>query len=1252
MTVRWKPLLILSGVFVVIAVVGLLAMAYTLLPRGAADILPLARAERTARKYDNALLQYRRALQQDGKNASIHEEVAAMYAEWADQPGTTPEKKSELRAARLEALANAAKAGKSLKEPRRLLLEDALRHDEASLALSWAKELLRVDPRNAEAHYVIAAEALEHRNPDLPELKRDLEVARGAHAPAVRITWIKARISQLTSDSGTLRETLAQARGLSLPATAGPVDRMALLRLKVLDIQTNLDTTTPAEPLPGLAARVESLKGDAEALLKGANQASGRIVRVSLLLEQIQRGLQLRAANPATAPATRTELVGLVDSIEQVTDAIFQKSMSDSAQPDLQVALSYADHLRFRGKRDACIKVIDTALKSPAATRKNSGMIVMALHALAAETALANLEDKARFEVAAPHIKELIACSYTRYQGLGHLFQGAVELEQAGTTARSETAPDGPIGLPPAASGAAQAETVAKPASTTASASAAQAKLRASALAHLKTAAELLPDVAEAQARYGVALVLSTEPVLGRQYLQKAVAQGSLDPQYQIWAAWSMVQAGYPEEAEPIVAHLFEEVAQGRQPRGLEGTLHLLSAEIHQARKTPDELNKAAAEYDRSIANGQPQSAAILLRLAQIDIQLGRPEAALKRIDALRAQGQGGPSAEQLAVATLQQMGQAENARKVLDEARVRYPGSEDLAGLDATLRTRAGQPAEADRVLGQFLDQHPESVSLTIMRAHLLADVLDNPREARTLLVNLAERSDNSAPLVELALLDLKQKDYDAVAITIAKIRSRWKEAASADLLDAQLALDQGNLAAASASFDTALKKDPRNKMVQFWKAELDSRNGAAPEAAKTFEAIVKERPTKQLDSGLSLTDAAESALANLALANGDLDTAIERFEELRAGAGSGTGAAAGLTRADRWQLVAAYNAKGDWAGARREIANLLNDPKNPATNDERVRAATYYRQRGETAAAEAQADYVLKLNPNQPAAVITRALLLAETKKFDDARTMLQQAIKAASDKPQTVSVYYLLLAAVENWAPPKETAADRALAAVDQGLAVRENALELIKARYGLLRQTRGGDAALAFLEEKARVGTPSDATNGDKTKDKDKDQDRKDAARGRDDIRRMLVEVYAERKNYGAAEQILRDLLQKNPKDATVAANLVRLATLESIAAGAKDDPSGRRTFEDKAAALVREFRTRFPTDLTFLQLDCDLAARRGDLTRAAAITQEMDNLVKSSTIGPLTRARIYGAQGRTREVATAYEEALERNPRLS
>ena len=50
MTVRWKPLLILSGLFVVVALVGLMTIATVMGSRGTADILARARLEAKAKE--------------------------------------------------------------------------------------------------------------------------------------------------------------------------------------------------------------------------------------------------------------------------------------------------------------------------------------------------------------------------------------------------------------------------------------------------------------------------------------------------------------------------------------------------------------------------------------------------------------------------------------------------------------------------------------------------------------------------------------------------------------------------------------------------------------------------------------------------------------------------------------------------------------------------------------------------------------------------------------------------------------------------------------------------------------------------------------------------------------------------------------------------------------------------------------------------------------------------------------------------
>ncbi len=116
-----------------------------------------------------------------------------------------------------------------------------------------------------------------------------------------------------------------------------------------------------------------------------------------------------------------------------------------------------------------------------------------------------------------------------------------------------------------------------------------------------------------------------------------------------------------------------------------------------------------------------------------------------------------------------------------------------------------------------------------------------------------------------------------------IAKIRSRWKEAATSDVLEAQLALKRGHPDEAIEHFDAALQKDPGNKIVQYWKAQLDGQTGDVAEATKSLEAIVKNKPIKEVDAGTTLMSAAQSALAGLSLRTGALDDAIRRFEELK---------------------------------------------------------------------------------------------------------------------------------------------------------------------------------------------------------------------------------------------------------------------------------------------------------------------------------------------------------------------------------
>ncbi len=749
-------------------------------------------------------------------------------------------------------------------------------------------------------------------------------------------------------------------------------------------------------------------------------------------------------------------------------------------------------------------------------------------------------------------------------------------------------------------------------------------KFRASALVHLKAAATALPNLAEAQARYGVALVLAQEPNLGRQYLQNAVRLGSLEPQYQLWAAWTILQAGYPEEAEPIVRSLLQQVDQGNLPREMEGTLHLLQGELYQARRSPEDLKKAVEEFDKAVAAGQATTPSAIIRLAQIDVQLGRYDQAMARLQPLRAQGKGGEAAEQLAILILQETGKKPEAKELLRTARSKYPRSAELAGLEASLKVKDKKPQEADQVLEAFLRDQPDRVKLVILRAQIQSEELKNLDKARELLRGIADRSDSSEPLVQLASLELDQDRLDEAATVVAQIRTRWKEAAVSDIIDAQIAIKRGKAGEALEHFNEALKKDPENKIVQLQKAQLVGRNGSVAEATQALEEIVRDKPVKEVDTGITLLSAAQSALANLSFQSRDFDAAIRRFEELKKSSQTGT-----LCRRDRWMLISAYVNKGQWTLAKREIAAILNDPKQPPTAEERVRGANYYRQQGELDAALAQIDYVLRVQPANPSAVVTRSLILLRAKEHAQAAAILRKAIEVTLQNPKEKppAVFYLMLAAVENETPPATDALKRALKVLDTGLEAQPTAYELVQAKYLALGAAGDPKGALEFVEDKAKADPKGP-------------------------FRRLLVEKCREQRQYDRAEQLLTELHQEFPDESNLAAALVQIVSLKAAEAGARNQSDRQRQLNDRAVAMIREFRSRYPKALAFLQAECDMAARDGDFTRAMALTHEIDELANTSTLGPLFRARLFNARNMLREVAEAYTEALdrEREPR--
>ncbi len=1206
MTVRWKPLMILSGLFLVVALIGVVAITVAMMPKSAQGIVKLARAARDAGQFANAEIYYKKALQIEPRNPAIHEEFAVLYAAW--EPKSEPEKRADRHAEWYSHMRQAAKYDQAARGPRRELLLDAMHQDLANDSKYWANELLSRAPEDLDAHYALGSEAVEEKTPNIPEVQKHLESLEKGKAPAIRRLWIRVRLADLVGNAALRAATIAESAAIPADALKDSVDRLAALRTTALALRT----TDDAKALPGLAAR---LRTQIAAMGSPEDLPKERVDRLRALLEQTQWSLALRASK---LPADQKKAVdAVVDAIEVDVESVFRQVLAEGHRPDVQLYYSYAAHLALRRKVEPCMEVVARGLKAAQTTKRPALLPVMGLHKIALDMILSG-NDAGRFDKAAPHVQALLDAPEARYQAIGHMVAGSIDLDRSGIAAREAAEVKPAAEAKPAAEGqpAAKGDTEAP----------AVAKLRASALNHLRLAAAGLPDVAEAQAKYGVALVLSQEPNLGRQYLQTALRLGGLDAQYQLWAAWTILQAGYPEEAEPIVLAMLKEVEQGRLPAELAGTLHLLRGELYQARRSPEDLKRAADEFARARAGGQAISPTAEMRLAQLDVQLGHYDDALKRLQAIRARGEGGATADQLTILTLEEKGDRAAARDLLQKARKQYPHSADLVGIEASLFVKDGKPADADALLEKFLAAEPLNQTLAIMRAEILATYLKASDRARKLLESLAEPSESSAPLVQLAMLEIDLNRLDAASAVSARIRKRWKDSSAADILDAQIEIQRGRPDKAIALFDAALKKDPGNKVVLWRKAELEGRTGSVSQAARALEAIVRERPVKEVAAGTSLESAARSALATLSLQTRDYDDAIRRFEELRKSHANGA-----LSRVDRWKLISAYINKGLWPQARSEIASILNDTKAPPTSDERVRGANYYRAQGENAAAQAQIDFVLKVEPTNPSAVVTRSYILIEENRAKEAASVLRGAIDrtiaeargdAREKQAAAPTVFYLMLAVAESKSGTSAEALTQALKVLDEGLEAHPGSPQLIQARYLALNDAGRGDEALAFLEARAN-------------------EDPKGP------LRRMLVERLRERGQFDRAEPILVELHREFPDESNLAAAMVQIVSLRAGEAAARGRGEAARKLEERASAMIREFRSKYPTDPSFLQAECDMAARRGDYTQAIALTRDIDRIAKDSPVGPLLRVRLYSQLGRRDEVARAYGEAIDR-----
>ncbi|MFM7591778.1 MAG: tetratricopeptide repeat protein, partial [Isosphaeraceae bacterium] len=783
MNVRFKPLLILCGFFAVIAVAGAGVWVFGF-AGGANDnpemILAQARNERKAGQFDRALIQYRRALQASGgASADIHEEIASMYAE-QEKAATTPQARLDLRISQLRSLVEAAQVDRSRLAPRRQLMQACLAEANEDDAIRWAEELITLDAKDADANYLLARKNLSRKALKLDQARRYLEALAKLEPGSARVDLLTADINRESGETTKNKAIFEKYASLPLPSGSSAAQQLAWARLRLLALADNPTT----DGLAKLTAAMEGL------MLSEMASVNYRV--------EFTRELQQIADRLPNAPESEPARLAAFALMEKsLTQAIREN------ETDLRLKMLLARHLLVSNRLDASVEIAKRGLDSEEAKNPQMHNVVFGLRDVVVKAFLADSKNVGRFEQAQPYIDAMLADKAADVQGVGHLFQGAIDLERSGIGSDAEV-----VGTAAGLGDKAAAPKTAL-------------DYRKSSLDHLKKAVGQLPEVATARALYGVSLILNREPEMGRQALLKAQAMGIPEVRYQVWTAWSQILAGYPEDALPIVNNLLNRAGVEAGVRIFTPTLYLMMGEIHQARNTPESLRKAYEYYATALKLSPDSSNAIHLKVAQLELLLNLREQAEARLKALAGQKETSAAAIQLQVYGLVDAGKLDEAKKLLDALRKQNPESVELLMSDVTIMARESKLDEAVKKLDEFRRRRPEVIEVVQLQVQLMAERLGQMAEARKLIDEHLATHMNSALQSQAAQLALAAGDMEAVNKNIAKLRAQWPDSPAADLVTAQLLLSQNNYPGALASYQAALKKDPNHKLAQFLSAQ-----------------------------------------------------------------------------------------------------------------------------------------------------------------------------------------------------------------------------------------------------------------------------------------------------------------------------------------------------------------------------------------------------------------------------------------------
>ena len=528
------------------------------------------------------------------------------------------------------------------------------------------------------------------------------------------------------------------------------------------------------------------------------------------------------------------------------------------------------------------------------------------------------------------------------------------------------------------------------------------------------------------------------------EFFRKANAVKPMQPELIVNWTYVLFQDNHPAEGEdlarqliksdktygPIYDELFAHYTLVKKPAEAEA---ILKAKVTNNPSDAGAVLQLAAFYAGASREGEMKAA--LQRMLdepvaypQGHLQVGEFYERMQRWDdALQQYEQGAQASPKDKTLCLKRIanvwlsqGKGEKALTTVGEILKQDPADEGAHAVQASLQLASGKPAAIKDAVFQFqslVKKNPENAVWRFNLGRALGAQGDAAAAKREFLEAAQKQRDFLPPRLALAQQSQAEGDYQSALRYTNEILAIDPNLPAVRMLRAISLINTGNDAQARNELSSLEKIFPDEVQVQL--AVIDLKEKRFKEAEDRFQKVLQKNPgnaraitglvqaeaaQNQLERALQLlrqeldrsptSEVIRSLLANIELALGRLDPAIEQYQRLL------------LMKPHSAQfhlsLGRAYQLKGDPKNATtelREAGRLApNDPGPPALLAHAMIA------QGQMAEAMNSLRHALELRPENPALMNDLAYLIATSGgSLDEALVLAQKAVRAAPANPE---------------------------------------------------------------------------------------------------------------------------------------------------------------------------------------------------------------------------------------------------------